>query len=147
MLTRQYKTLLLLSIWVLPAASFAAEEQQRMLPEAVRQEIVPSEMRQQPSQMQQQGELQAAPVPEPEPDLSANINIEEIHITGRIEDRGLAVTLDFEAETKAPNRRMLLAQGDIVLSQINQAKPADKLDYVRDEEAYYVSWSNPAFIR
>mgnify|MGYP001401268607 CR=1 FL=1 len=143
MLTRQYKALLLLSIWVLPAASFAAEEQQRMLPEAVRQEIVPSEMRQQPSQMQQQGELQAAPVPEPEPDLSANINIEEIHITGRIEDRGLAVTLDFAAETKAPNRRMLLAQGDIVLSQINQAKPADKLDYVRDEEAYYVSWSKP----
>ena len=134
MLTRQTKVMLLLSIWLVPAVSFAETEQQSVRPHTVQQEAVPSEI------------IQSEPAPEPkpevkpEPDRSTNITIPELNITGHIENRELALTLDFEAETKAPDRRMLLAQGDIVLVQADQAQTVHKLDYVRKERAYYVSW-------
>jgi hypothetical protein len=68
------------------------------------------------------------------------VEIPEVNIAGRIDGQELAVTVSFEAETELPNRRILLIQGDAVLQKLNQTKADYKLDYDREQKAYYVSW-------
>jgi hypothetical protein len=71
---------------------------------------------------------------------STEIEIAEVQITGRIEGRQLALSLNFEAVTKRAHSRMLLIQGDAVFKKTDQAQPDYKLDYNIEDRTYHVAW-------
>lgn len=74
------------------------------------------------------------------PDRSEDVDIAEVQITGHIRGQQLALGLDFEAETKRPQRRVLLIQGDAVLDTAAQPPASGRLDYDKDKQAYYLAW-------
>ena len=80
-------------------------------------------------------EKEAAP-----PDRSEGVEIAEVQITGHIRGQQLALSLDFEAETKRAQRRILLIQGNAVLETPAQPLAPARLDYDAEDQAYYVAW-------
>ena len=82
---------------------------------------------------------------------ASGIEIDQVQITCRIDGRQLAVTVDFEARTKQPLRRMLLLQGDAVLEKLDPQGDSGQisrvagiqLEYDPNDKAYYVTWLEP----
>jgi hypothetical protein len=79
--------------------------------------------------------------PPQEVDQSDKIEIAEVDITGKINDRDLELALDFTIDTKLPRYRILIMQGDVVLKKSDRTPTDYRLDYNPAEKAYYLSWT------
>ncbi len=72
---------------------------------------------------------------------AAAIEIDEVRVIGRIDDRHLAVTLDFEVQSREPAAAMTLIRGDVVLEKLDPPLRDARLDYDPNEKVYRVVWS------
>jgi hypothetical protein len=77
----------------------------------------------------------------PAPDHSLGIEIAELELNSRIDGHELAVSLNFQVETKLTHRRMMLIQGDVVLEKLNLAGADYKLDYDSKQKSYHGAWT------
>ncbi len=82
----------------------------------------------------------ATPAPAPSKPLSSGVEIDQVQVTGHIDGRHLAVTLDFEAQVRRDAGAMLLVRGDAVLEKLDPLLTEGRLDYDPNDKAYRITW-------